>query len=99
MTLASCGKENTQTVENYSNTGSTENLTPNEETENMNDYQTKGFENGDIVAVMKTTNGTMKIKLFTEDVPKTTLNFIIHAQEGYYDGLIFHRVINNFMIQ
>jgi len=47
----------------------------------MNTYQTKKLEDGDIVAVMKTTNGTMTIKLFTQDVPKTTLNFMGLAQQ------------------
>jgi peptidyl-prolyl cis-trans isomerase B (cyclophilin B) len=57
------------------------------------------FENGDIVAVMKTTNGTIKIKLHTEEVPKTTTNFIALSKKGYYDGVIFHRIIKGFMIQ
>ena len=57
------------------------------------------LENGDIAAVMKTTNGTMTIKLFTQQAPKTTLNFIALAKKGYYNGIIFHRIIKGFMIQ
>jgi cyclophilin family peptidyl-prolyl cis-trans isomerase/FKBP-type peptidyl-prolyl cis-trans isomerase 2 len=65
----------------------------------MTNTQTEGLQNGDIAAVMKTTNGTMTIKLFTKEVPKTTLNFMGLAQKGYYNGIIFHRVIKGFMIQ
>ena len=54
---------------------------------------------GDITAVMKTTMGEMKILLFPEAAPKAVENFTTHAKNGYYDGLIFHRVIPDFMIQ
>jgi len=48
---------------------------------------------------MVTTEGSIKIKLFPKIAPKTVENFMTHAKDGYYDGLIFHRVINDFMIQ
>ncbi len=48
---------------------------------------------------MKTSMGTIKIKLFPEQAPKTVENFITHSKKGYYDGLKFHRVIKDFMIQ
>src|SRR5690606_35074158 len=48
---------------------------------------------------MNTTLGPMKIKLFPEIAPKTVENFLTHAENGYYDGIIFHRVIEDFMIQ
>ena len=54
---------------------------------------------GDTVAVMHTTMGDIKIKLFPEQAPKTVENFTTHAKNGYYNGLIFHRVIKDFMIQ
>lgn len=56
-------------------------------------------QQGDTVAIMKTNAGTIKIKLFTKEAPKTTENFISHAKDGYYEGIIFHRVIKDFMIQ
>ena len=43
--------------------------------------------------------GTVKIMLFKEQAPKAVENFITHAENGYYDGLTFHRIIENFMIQ
>lgn len=48
---------------------------------------------------MVTNKGNIKIKLFSEQAPKAVENFLTHAENGYYDGLIFHRVINDFMIQ
>lgn len=55
-------------------------------------------DNEDVIE-MVTTEGSIKIKLFPEEAPKTVENFMTHAKDGYYDGLIFHRVIDNFMIQ
>jgi len=57
------------------------------------------YNEGDVVAVMKTTNGTINILLETEKAPITTTNFIGLAKQGYYDGVIFHRIIKDFMIQ
>jgi cyclophilin family peptidyl-prolyl cis-trans isomerase len=50
-------------------------------------------------ATMKTTEGDIVLELFDEDAPKTVANFKKLAGEGFYDGLIFHRVIPDFMIQ
>ena len=44
---------------------------------------------GDTVAIMHTTMGDIKIKLFKEETPKTFENFVTHAKNGYYNGLIF----------
>lgn len=65
----------------------------------MDCYQLKAAAAGDTVAVMHTTMGDIKIKLFAERTPKTFENFTTHAKNGYYDGIIFHRVIKDFMIQ
>ena len=54
---------------------------------------------GDMVAIMTTNRGVIKIKLFPNEAPKTVENFTSHAKNGYYEGIIFHRVINDFMIQ
>ena len=50
-------------------------------------------------AVIETNKGTIKFELLEEDAPKTTENFRLLAEKGYYDGVIFHRVIKNFMVQ
>ena len=50
-------------------------------------------------ATIKTNKGDMKFNLYDDLAPKTVENFVTHAKNGYYDGLIFHRVIKNFMIQ
>ena len=61
--------------------------------------QTSLPASGDTVATMKTTMGDIKIKLFPRFAPKAVENFVTHAKNGYYNGLIFHRVIPDFMIQ
>ena len=50
-------------------------------------------------ATITTPRGTIKLELFTDRAPETTGNFIKLAKEGFYDGLTFHRVIADFMIQ
>ena len=50
-------------------------------------------------ATMNTSQGAIEIELFDEDAPKTVQNFKKLAQDGFYDGVIFHRVIKDFMIQ
>jgi cyclophilin family peptidyl-prolyl cis-trans isomerase len=48
---------------------------------------------------MQTSEGTIGLELFDEDAPKTVANFKKLASDGFYDGLVFHRVIKDFMIQ
>ena len=50
-------------------------------------------------AHMETDKGTMVIQLFGDKTPMAVNNFVFLAREGYYDGVIFHRVIDNFMVQ
>jgi cyclophilin family peptidyl-prolyl cis-trans isomerase len=50
-------------------------------------------------ATMHTNHGPIELELFEGDAPKTVENFVKLSQDGYYDGLIFHRVIKDFMIQ
>ena len=51
------------------------------------------------IATFKTNHGDMRIKLFPDHAPKTVANFIALSKDGYYDGVIFHRIIKDFMIQ
>src|SRR3954469_2728504 len=51
------------------------------------------------IATMSTNHGDITIELFDEDAPKTVENFKKLAADGFYDGLIFHRIIKDFMIQ
>jgi len=51
------------------------------------------------IATIKTTRGTIKIKLHADKTPRTVDNFVTLANKGFYNGLKFHRVIANFMIQ
>src|SRR5215210_5792116 len=50
-------------------------------------------------ATMETNHGTIELELHAEDAPKTVENFVKLARDGFYDGVIFHRVIEGFMIQ
>ena len=50
-------------------------------------------------ALMETDKGNMVIELFADKTPKTVNNFVFLAREGFYEGIIFHRVISNFMAQ
>ena len=50
-------------------------------------------------ATIETSQGTIEVELFADDAPETVANFTKLAGEGYYDGLVFHRVIPDFMIQ
>lgn len=61
--------------------------------------QTQAPASGEEVAVIKTSKGDIFVRLFPEHAPKAVENFKTHAKNGYYNGLIFHRVINDFMIQ
>src|ERR1041385_7066085 len=51
------------------------------------------------IATIQTNMGTIRFELLEEDAPKTTENFRLLAEKGFYDGVIFHRVIKGFMIQ
>lgn len=50
-------------------------------------------------ATIETARGNIVIELYPQHAPKTVNNFVFLAKEGFYDGVLFHRVINNFMIQ
>ena len=65
----------------------------------MSCLQLEAVKAGDTVAVMHTSMGDIEIKLFPEHAPKTVENFTTHAKNDYYNGIIFHRVIKDFMIQ
>lgn len=81
----------------------------NEENKNQDDKkqggqvlelnQVVGYKEGNIKATMKTTMGDIKLILFPDAAPKAVENFVTHAKNGYYEGIIFHRVIEGFMIQ
>ena len=50
-------------------------------------------------ATLQTNHGAIELELFDEDAPKTVENFVKLARDGFYDGVVFHRVIPDFMIQ
>lgn len=71
-------------------------ITNDETSSNDEAVEKKG---GNPVVIIKTTKGDIKVELDREKAPISTDNFLAYVEDGYYDGTIFHRVINNFMIQ
>ena len=65
----------------------------------VNGAQEQVKPEGDMIVVLETNQGNIEIKLFKDAAPKTVENFVGLVKKGYYDGLIFHRVIKQFMIQ
>ncbi|MGY3704217.1 peptidylprolyl isomerase [Vagococcus martis] len=65
----------------------------------MTTFPQLDLENAKVTATIKTNRGDIKVALFPEQAPKTVKNFIELSKKGYYNGIIFHRVIPDFMIQ
>ncbi|WML59239.1 peptidylprolyl isomerase [Neobacillus sp. PS2-9] len=101
LVLAACGtSSNKEEAKVKTATPKTEQKKGDEQVSNTVYPQltTEVAENEKLIE-METSMGKIKIKLFPEYAPKAVENFVKHSEEGYYDGLIFHRVINDFMIQ
>jgi len=73
-------------------------INPFKTTEITND-QNEPVEEGNPIAVFNTSKGTFKVELYQDVAPKTVENFINLVNDGFYDGLIFHRIKDDFMIQ
>lgn len=98
LSLAGCSDSKNSSGGSSSMTSS---LSSNVKTDNEHNvgYQLESPQIGDEIAVMKTNMGDIKLRFFPEAAPKAVENFITHSKNGYYNGVIFHRVIENFMIQ
>ncbi|MBL1224445.1 peptidylprolyl isomerase [Enterococcus sp. BWR-S5] len=94
--LAACGDNSSSSSSNTTKPSTEESVDLN--ALELPQLEAEVADNEDLIE-MVTTEGSIEIKLFPEIAPKTVENFITHAKDGYYDGLAFHRVINNFMIQ
>lgn len=90
-------KTDTITANTNSETKTTEKMDSTTEKTETAGKEEKSAD-GDFV-IMETTMGKIKIKLFTKEAPLTTANFKKLISQKYYDGIIFHRVIDGFMIQ
>ncbi len=95
----------TPEAKNNSDTPDKQNSSGTPDTQNSNgtasytEYQLRKPQKGDTVAIFTTSEGSFKIRLFPEEAPRTVENFVQHARDGYYNGLTFHRIIQDFMIQ
>lgn len=108
LTLTACQKKDEDKEKVNENTNEAQNSADEEIKEEVKELkaetiaalpQLQEVKAGDKIAVLKTNMGTIKIKLFPEYAPKTVENFETHIKNGYYNGIIFHRVIDGFMIQ
>lgn len=68
-------------------------------TQNLQSTENKEMTSKNPIAVMETTQGTIKIQLMPNVAPKATENFVKLSEKGYYNDLTFHRIIKGFMIQ
>lgn len=89
--VAGCG--------NATNTDKESNTNAADTTDTSEILQAELPKDGDEIAVIQTSEGEIKMMLYPEEAPKAVENFKTLAQEGYYDGVTFHRVIEDFMIQ
>ena len=97
--------EDKQENKNEKNDSKKENDKEKETVDNI-DYLKLGKEalekpkEGETIAIINVKNfGEIKLKFYKDEAPKAVENFLTHAKNGYYNGQIFHRVINDFMIQ
>ena len=108
--LTGCGSEEVgnNTANAVKNTSKSSNQTNTQKGgEKVNiDYKTAAEKQmampqvGDTIAIFHIKNyGDIKVKFFEDVAPKAVENFVTHAKNGYYNGVIFHRVIDEFMIQ
>jgi peptidyl-prolyl cis-trans isomerase B (cyclophilin B) len=68
-------------------------------TEPKTELKKESMSTGKEIVEMKTSMGTIEIELYPDKAPKTVANFLSYVKDKFFDGTIFHRVINNFMIQ
>jgi peptidyl-prolyl cis-trans isomerase B (cyclophilin B) len=104
LVLSACGtasEEKNTSKEDADTNGGQASTEQNEDAPTSEGFPqlTTEVQGNDRLLEMNTSMGPIKIKLFPEQAPKAVENFIKHSEEGYYDGLIFHRVIKDFMIQ
>ncbi|KIL42591.1 peptidylprolyl isomerase [Jeotgalibacillus soli] len=113
LLLTACGTSDNSSIPDLSSNETEEQNDTTDETQNdeVNSTESEGentamypqltteVRENEALVSMNTNMGAIKIKLFPEYAPKTVENFLTHSKNGYYDGLKFHRVIKDFMLQ
>jgi len=99
MSILTTGCTEPDDISNKTNNNVEISKPKNEEEKNMEFNQFDLPKEGETVATIKTNKGDIKIRLFNKQAPKAVENFVKHAKDGYYNNVIFHRVIDDFMIQ
>ncbi|KAB2332982.1 peptidylprolyl isomerase [Bacillus mesophilum] len=100
LVLTACGT-NTEDSAEPSESNGTDSSEPNgtESVQSSLPQLSEEISDNEKLVEMTTSLGVIKMKLFPEQAPKAVENFIAHSKDGYYEGIIFHRVIQDFMIQ
>jgi peptidyl-prolyl cis-trans isomerase B (cyclophilin B) len=105
LMLSACGTSNQEESQNNSQNETAGSEQEQETAEPVDDSDvdypqlTDEIQENEKAVKMVTNKGEITIKLFPEQAPKAVENFITHSKDGYYDGVTFHRVISDFMIQ
>ena len=99
LTLVACGKETGETSPTTSSATGGASAVGTVYPDRDYGFQLEAPAAGETVAILHTSMGDISIRFFPEAAPKSVENFLTHAKNGYYDGLTFHRVVGDFMIQ
>lgn len=102
LILSACGTSTEKEEDKSNGSDAEESQTDNQASEETPDsfpQLTEEVQGNERLVEMQTSKGNIKIKLFPDQAPKAVENFIKHSEDGYYDGVVFHRVIQDFMIQ
>ncbi len=97
FTLAGCGDKKEEVIEPEIQVEEEKNEESGGEIMTLNQLEMPIV--GEEIAIFKTNHGDIKVRLFPQVAPKAVENLVTHAKNGYYDGVIFHRIIKDFMIQ
>lgn len=101
--LSGCGNKDTNTATSSSQKTEQSSESRDDKIKKLNQMDIPQLDHkvrdDEYLVQIQTTDGNIEARLFPKEAPKAVENFVTHAKKGYYNGLTFHRVINNFMIQ
>lgn len=98
LVLSACGSKEDDSSNNDNNNNDNNEQKIDQLTDLLQ-FPKNGYDKSAPVAVMETSKGTITLVFFPEEAPKAVENFLTHSKNGYYNGVTFHRVIQEFMIQ
>lgn len=99
LMFAGCGQSNTNGTNNEESTAPSETAQSTDDTASLVEENVVPIATTPVATIVVKDYGTITVELYPDMAPNTVNNFITLANDGFYDGLIFHRVIKDFMIQ